>query len=1252
MDKDAEIERLKAICLSLEDQVKLLVKTEIKLTRTQAELIESQKQIEEYSRTLEQKVEERTRELSVSEKRFRDIALSSADWIWEIDENGRYIYCSEKVEIILGFTNVEIIGKTYGELMPPEEEKRITDIFSKIAKDKKPIKDLENWNLSKNGKLVCILTDGVPVIDDQGNLKGYRGINKNITDRKKTEALVHASELQYRRLFESAKDGILILDFDTGRIEDLNPFLTELLGYSKEQIIGKKIWEIIFFKDFDTKPLFSELQTKEYVKYDSLCLNINKEQSVDVEFISNVYLAGKQKVIQCNIRDITERKRAEQLLNALNKAVIAMSNKMTLKDVFTAALTELKKVGFASTLFSWDDNQKKLGIRYFDTDSEALKIIEKMVGVNREEFAINIDEFEEFIKVVYEKKTVFIDDPTELILKKLSKSINNYFQAEKIKLPSSIISPIIVDEKVIGLFSVLSNDLSERDIPAITAFALQVSAAWYKVNLLQDMRKHVDDIVKFEDAIRQERILLRTLIDNLPDNIYVKDAEGRKLISNYADLQFMNCSSEADIIGKTDLEIFNDEKGPRGYAEDMSVLQTGSSIINKEVSYHDAQGELRWMITSRIPLFDDQKKIIGLVGVGRDITRRKKIEEELILSEQKYRELTNMLPIGIYEVDPTGRLMFANQTAFEWFGYTEEDVAMGINVIQLVVEQDQQKAAEKFSYLLSSKMITYGEYEMQRKDGNTFPALLISRAVVRDGQSVGVRGIISDITESKHAEKLRLEKESAEAANRAKSEFLSHMSHEIRTPMNAIIGFSELLANTVTDEKQRSQVNSILKSGKNLLKIINDILDLSKIEAGKLKIQLMPVNIHNLIKDVETIFYTKIKEKELAFIIEKKDDMPAILMLDEVRIRQVLFNLIGNAVKFTDKGHVKLLLDTMINHKVTGKINIVISVEDTGIGIPTEEQETIFEAFKQQVGQDTKKYGGTGLGLTITKRLVEMMNGKIMVSSTPGMGSVFKIIFTDIEIPEQKIYDISEVAFNPKSILFENAKILICDDNQINRKLIIDALEYSPLNFFEAENGKEALKMAIECRPDLVLMDLIMPEMNGYDTTRMIKKHKLTKNIPVIALTASFIKTDTLNKYKTIFDDYLIKPINLADLFEMIKKFLKYKSIDKTDDAMENRKLVFELSDNQKKQLPDLIQTLENEFVPYYQEVLQSRMMDKIESFGKKLTSLGTKFSIEIIIQYGNKIVACADNFDIEKLSEVLDEFPVVIEKIKGLLKG
>ncbi len=374
---------------------------------------------------------------------------------------------------------------------------------------------------------------------------------------------------------------------------------------------------------------------------------------------------------------------------------------------------------------------------------------------------------------------------------------------------------------------------------------------------------------------------------------------------------------------------------------------------------------------------------------------------DLKISEKRFKDIAFSSADWIWEIDKNGVYAYCSEKIEDILEYKREEI-IGKTPFDLMPAEEVVRVSRILSTIIKEKKpIKNLENWNLSKSGKLVCLLTDGVPIIDDdGNFIGYRGIDKDITEHKHGERIRFEKETAEAANRAKSEFLSHISHELRTPMNAIIGFSELLVNSVENEDHRSQIEMILDSGKSLLKIINDILDLSKIEAGEFKIEYSAVNIQNMTKDVEKIFSNKFKEKGILFIIEIGIDVPAILMLDEVRIRQILINLIGNALKFTSKGHIKLLLNKT-KHEVINKIDLLMSIEDTGIGIPAEQQELIFQAFKQQQNQSTKLYGGTGLGLTITKRLVEMMGGRIAVSSILDQGSTFSIVFSDIKIPEQ-----------------------------------------------------------------------------------------------------------------------------------------------------------------------------------------------------------------------------------------------------------
>ncbi len=500
-------------------------------------------------------------------------------------------------------------------------------------------------------------------------------------------------------------------------------------------------------------------------------------------------------------------------------------------------------------------------------------------------------------------------------------------------------------------------------------------------------------------------------------------------------------------------------------------------------------------------------------------------------------------------------------------------------------------------------------------------------------------------------------KQEAEQASLSKSIFLANMSHEIRTPMNAIIGFTDLLDKLLEDKKQKQYLESIKSSGKSLLMLINDILDLSKIEAGKLEIDYQPVNPVDVFKEIEQIFSMNAEQKGLNFIFDVAEDIPDSLYLDESRFRQVLLNLIGNAIKFTSNGYVKTVVckvDTD-NEKM---IDLHFSVEDTGIGIPDEAKEIVFEPFEQQDNQDARKYGGTGLGLPITKRLVEMMDGEISVESEVGKGSTFSVVLHKILLSEEQVHTQEKRAISLEDIIFDDANIMICDDFPDNRELIKGLFHDTNVKVIEAMNGKEAVEKVKNENLDLVLMDLRMPVMDGYEATRILKNENNSTNIPVVALTASIIK-DKKNTEIDIFDGFVQKPFQINELIEELCEFLPYKLKNEVEQIGAELQVQNETKNMSLQEIKDaqfsmdikdaekLLEILETEITELWQMIKTKHSFKDHGNFGLQVKDLGEQYGYADLIQFGNEVIYYANNFDIINMNKNLERFPEIIERLR-----
>ncbi len=644
-----------------------------------------------------------------------------------------------------------------------------------------------------------------------------------------------------------------------------------------------------------------------------------------------------------------------------------------------------------------------------------------------------------------------------------------------------------------------------------------------------------------------------------------------------------------------------------------------------------------------------------------DINHRQQIETALRASEQKYRLLFNsgQDALFVYYITDSqpGTFIEVNKIACNRLGYSREEL-LSLTPWHINTHTHKINVTEIFKELHRKKWVLFETIHTSKHKTN-IPVEINSHLFELNGKQA-VLSIARDITTRKQVEntlkeyqnhledmveyrtlELTVEKDKADTANHAKSEFLANMSHEIRTPLNAVIGFSELLSKMVTDKKHKNYLMSIQTAGKTLLTLINDILDLAKIEAGRLEIQLEAINPRFMFTELEQLFHLKMAEKGLLFKVDIDKNLASALILDENRLRQVLLNLISNAIKFTEKGEIKVSVCQYKQDHHT--IDLKISVEDTGIGIPAKQQNHIFTSFQQMDGQSTRKYGGTGLGLTISKRLIEMMQGEITLTSQVGIGSVFEITLRSIEVHDMIPTPKEKDDFDIYTVSFEPATILLVDDIESNRELICENLSHVNLKVIEADDGYKGVLFAQTYHPDLILMDLKMPIMDGYEAIKQLKQHENTQNIPVFALTASVLgKTSASDQ----FDEFLSKPIQIPKLLRALSRYLKYTHHPILKQKTETIAVINTLSPSEREKLPELNEKL-SQLIPKLKSFSGALDLDQVQEFAKNMRDLGHQYSISSVTHFGVHLYELAQNFESAKIRTLLKTFPDLINSLK-----
>jgi len=649
-----------------------------------------------------------------------------------------------------------------------------------------------------------------------------------------------------------------------------------------------------------------------------------------------------------------------------------------------------------------------------------------------------------------------------------------------------------------------------------------------------------------EERLHNERLLLRTLIDNIPDAIYSKDLSCRKTLANLAEVRNIGVRTEDDILGKDDFAFYPAELAEKFFSDHQSVIQTGIPVINREEYIFDSKGRTQYLLTSKLPLRDKDGTVIGLVGIGRNITTRKLIEEALRASELKFRTVADYTFDWEYWQGVDQQIIYMSTSCQRITGYTADEFISNPALIHEIVHPDDIHSFKRHNdYIILNENvneISEEEFRITSKEGSIVNISHVCRPIFDEtNKYLGRRVSNRDITARKMMEEdLVKAKEHAEESDRLKSAFLANMSHEIRTPMNGILGFAGLLKEpNLSGEEQQEYISIIEKSGARMLNIINDIISISKVESGQMEVSISETNINAQIEYIYTFFKPEAEQKgiQLSF----KNSLPkneAILKTDREKVYAILTNLVKNAIKFTPSGSIEFGYEKKVNC-------FEFFVRDTGVGIQPGQKEFIFERFRQGNELLSRNYEGAGLGLSIAKAYVEMLGGTIRVESDPegrygekGTAFYFTLPYSDDRKEKISIKNIDPV---PSSELpVKDLRILIAEDDEGSATLLTMIMKMYCKEVFYARTGTEAVESFRNIPDiDLVIMDIKMPEMDGYEATRQIRQ--FNTDVVIIAQTAYALAGDREEAINAGCNDYISKPVHMDQLIGLVQKYFKNK---------------------------------------------------------------------------------------------------------------
>lgn len=1293
--------------------------------------------------------------LRASEKKYREIFNASSEAIFIHDaESGRIIDVNDSMLRIYGFNSKEeVLGGKVVDLSGDPRANTEDDVLRLIKKTINEGSQIFEWLARRKDGTTFWMEIQLKKTDIGGQGR-ILAVGRDITERKQAEEAIRENELKYRSLFDYSMDAILLTRPDDGTILDVNTAACRMFGRTKQEIIDAGRTGLVDTSDPRLEPLLQErVRTG---RMSGRLFHFRKDGTrFTAELTSSVFPDRAGTLQSCMIlRDVTEREQMEVALRESEERyrtfISATADIVYLKDsqfryiLVNKAMEEILDKD-QKDIIGKDDFQlmpPHMANKFRANDTQVMRtksimIVEERLG-----------------KRVYEttKFPVLLENG-DVILGGISRDITERkWAGERIARSEKKFSTIfhfspdpmaINDTKTLKFIDVneaftrwtgyshrevISGSLGDFDLfvnPKEREVVLNTLTNSWEIKNAEIMVKRKDGNIRnvlfssriieidkenyiltlvhditerkqAENKLKETEERYKALFEQSIDLVFVVSFDGQFLDANSAALELIGYTKD-EISSLSVISLLDDDQMPTALEIIREIREYGVQQGLRELRLRHKNGNSVYVETQGANIMSNGKPV-AIQGIARDITARKKAEEELLSLTRRLNDIIEFIPDATYVIDRDGRVIAWNRAIEEMTGI-RKDAMLGEGryeyampfygrrrpvIIDLLDRTDKEIEAS-YKYVERGSKIYAESYIPKLRDGQGAHLWHVAAPLFdKDGNRIGSIEVIRDVTEIKAKEKSLEEslrsKEIAEEATKAKSAFLANMSHEIRTPMNGIIGLVNLALQTDLTEKQRDYLNKIESSAQGLLVIINDILDYSKIEADKMKLETLDFNLEEIITHISDITYQNAVQKGLALFFHIDRNVPLLLKGDPLRLQQVLMNLIANAVKFTEKGEVVVRVELSDRFRSGRKdyIHLKFSVKDTGIGLTKKQIGNLFELFTQADSSVTRRYGGTGLGLAISRQIVQLMGGKIEVTSEVGKGSTFTFLIplglgkkkkagkttlsvTNLKNKRALVVDESPTAQEilgdylesfgfkvdtaasgskalkilkekdnfhvlfiesemsawdgiktvrmirknaalaripvvmivsasnqdeirsltgelgvtyflnrpfHRSNLFDEImnvfgqkmkkgisavnhpvkahsteqlagkRILLVEDNFINQQVAREILQKAGLRVVMAENGKDALDKIKQEKFDLVLMDIQMPEMDGYQATKMIRRDKRFKSLPIIAMTAQAMSGDKEKCLAAGMNDYIAKPISARDTYRVLSRWL------------------------------------------------------------------------------------------------------------------